>query len=196
MDERHADALDSIRYHVWSGFYTADEVFDIVEEDVFESDGEGGNWLRSAIGREFGEKRAAERGWPEVTDCDRLDRVFEALQAKGVLTRHRCGYTQQDGLDVIDGLYQGSGGERPGVAGYCFYTLQDMEGAMWGERGLWLAFGSFSGAGDDAVRAADLIRDECERSGFDVAWDGTAESRLLLNGFGWQRRSPISEPSA
>ncbi len=111
----------------------------------------------------------------------RLDRVFEALRGKGVLARHRCRFTQQHGPDVIDGLYQESGGEPAGVAGYCFYTLQDMEGAMLGERGLWIAFRSFSGACEDAVQVGGLIRDQCERSGFDVAWDGTAESRTLLN---------------
>jgi hypothetical protein len=152
MDERRTEALDSIRYHVWSGLYTADEVFDNVEEDVFASDGDHGTWLRRAIRREFGEKRAAERGWPEATECDRLDRVFEVLREKGVLARHRCGLTQQDGLDVTLDLYGEAGGERSGLAGYCFYTLQDMEGAMWGDRGLWLAFGSFSGAGEDADR--------------------------------------------
>jgi hypothetical protein len=96
--DRREEARDSIRYHVWSGHYDLDEVFDIVDEDVFESDGEDDTWLQGAIRREFHKKRKAERGWPEVTNCDRLDRVFEALRGRGILARHRCGFTQQDGL--------------------------------------------------------------------------------------------------
>ena len=196
MNERRAEAIESIRYHVWSGHYAAEEVFNIVEEDVFESEGEEEVWLRGAIEREFAAKRAAERAWPEVTDCDRLDQVFEALQGKGLVARHRCGLTQQDGLEVIEGLYEEAGGERSGLAGYSFYTLQDMEGAMWGECGLWLSFGGFSGTTGDAVRTGDLIRDECERAGFAVSWDGTAASRLLLSGFRWHRRNPVRDTGA
>src|SRR5687768_12730799 len=129
MDERRAEALDSIRYHVWSGHYDRHEVFDIVNEDVFESEGEDETWLRRAVAHEFRKKREAERGWPAVTNCDHLDRVFECLRGQGILTRHRCGLTIQDGLDVIDGLYSEAGGKRSVLIGYCFYHLQDMEAA-------------------------------------------------------------------
>jgi hypothetical protein len=190
MDERRAEALDSIRYHVWSGHYDRDEVFTIVDEDVFESKGENEAWLGRAIAREFRKKREAERDWPAVTTCDRLDRVFESLGSRGILTRHRCGLTIQDGLDVIDGLYVEAGGKRSGLVGYCFYHLQDMEGAMWGEVGLWLAFGSFPPSRKGAIAVGQLVREAFERVGFPVEWDGTADSRILLKGFCWQRRSP------
>jgi hypothetical protein len=190
MDERRAEARDSIRFHVWSGYYDPDEVFDIVDEDVFEADGEHEEWLRRAVAREFRKKREAERGWPAVTSCDRLDRVFESLRDRGVLTWHRCGMTIQDGLEVIDGRYAEVGGKRSGLTGYCFYHLQDMEGAMSDEGGLWLAFGSFPPNRKRTVAVGQLVRDEFERAGFTVEWDGTAENRVLLEGFQWQRRSP------
>jgi hypothetical protein len=190
MDERREEARDAIRFRVWSGYYDRGEVFDAVDEDVFGSDGEDEEWLRRAVAREFRKKREAEQGWPAVTDCDRLDRAFEALRGCGVLTRHRCGLTIQDGLDVIDDLYAEAGGEQSDLLGYCFYHLQDMEGAMFGERGIWLAFGSFPSSRKLAVEVGQLVRAEFEGAGFAVEWDGTAESRLLLKGFRWQRRSP------
>jgi hypothetical protein len=187
--DRRAEALDSIRYYVWSGYYDADEVFDIVDDEVFESDGENEEWLRAAVGREFRRKRAAERTWPEVTDCDRLDRAFEALHAQGILTSHKTGYTQQDGLEVVTGLYDEAGGDRSDIVGYCFYTIQDMEGAMEGV-GLWLAFGHFSGDIAAGGQVGRLLRDMFGRFSFNVVWDGSIKSRLLLSGFRWQRRSP------
>ncbi len=190
MDDKRGKARDSIRYHVWSGHYDPDEVFDIIDEDVFESDGEDETWLRAAIKREFRKKREAERGWPEITNCDRLDQVFETLRGRGILARHRAGYTQQDGLEVVESLYEEEGGKQPGLVGYCFYTLQDMEAAMWGEVGLWLAFGSFSRNSKAGVTVGLLLRKEFERFGFEVVWDGTIKSRLLLRGFQWKRRSP------
>ncbi len=134
MDERREEARDDIRFRVWSGYCDRGEVFDAVDEDVFGADGEDEEWLRRAVAREFRKKREAERTWPAVTDCDRLDRVFESLRVRGVLTRHRCGLTIQDGLDVIDSLYAEAGGKQSGLTGYCFYHLQDMEAATCGER--------------------------------------------------------------
>ena len=186
MDEGHEEASDNIRFRVWSGYYDQDEVSDIVTD---EADGEDEEWLRGAIDREFSRKREAERDWPAATDCDRLDRVFESLQGRGILTRHRCGMTIQDGLDVIDRLYNDAGDKRSDLVGYCFYHLQDMEAAMWGEVGLWLAFGSFPPSRERAAQVGQLVREEFERAGFTVEWDGTSESRLLLKGFRWQRRS-------
>ncbi len=197
MDDRREEARDSIRSRVWSGYYDADEVFDSIVDDVwFDVDDEEDAWLRKAIRREFRKKRAEERNWPAVTDCDRLDQVFNALRGRGVLTRHRCGLTIQDGLDVIDDLYAEAGGERSGLIGYCFYHLQDMEAALWGEVGLWLAFGSFPPSRERATEVGQRVREEFERAGLAVAWDGTARSRLLLKGFRWQRRSPAAEPGA
>jgi hypothetical protein len=189
MDERREEARADIRFRVWSGYYDADEVFDIVDDEVFESDGEE-EWLRRAVAREFRKKREAERRWPTVTDCDRLDGVFESLRGRGILVRHRCGLTIQDGLDVVADLYREAGGRRSGLSGYCFYHLQDMEGAMWGDGGLWLAFGSFPPSRKRAVAVGQLLREEFERAGFAVEWDGSAAARLLLKGFRWQRRSP------
>jgi uncharacterized protein DUF6891 len=190
VDERREEARDSIRFRVWSGYYDAHEVFDSIVDDVwFDRDEEDDKWLRSAIRREFQLKRKAERSWPAVTSCDRLDGVFEALRSQGILTRHRCGLTIQDGLDVIHGLQEEAGGKRSGLIGYCFYHLQDMEAAMWGETGLWLAFGSFPPSRKGAVAVGQTVRKEFERAGFMVDWDGTADTRLLLTGFRWQRRS-------
>jgi hypothetical protein len=191
MDEQREEARDAIRFRVWSGYYDQDEVFDIVNDEVYEADGEDEEWLRRAIGREFRRKREAEREWPAITDCDRLDRVFESLRGQGILAQHRCGLTIQDGLDVIDQLYNEAGDKQSSLIGYCFYHLQDMEAAMWGEVGLWLAFGSFPPSHERAIQVGQLIRKEFERAGFAVEWDGTAESRMLLKGFRWQRRSPV-----
>lgn len=196
MDERREEARDAIRFRVWGGYDDRREVFDAVDEDVFGSDGEDEVWLRRAVAAEFRKKRAAEQTWPAVTTCDRLDRVFEVLRARGVLTRHRCGLTIQDGLDVVDGLHAEAVGERSGLVGYCFYHIQDMEGAMFGSRGLWLAFGSFSSSNAGAVVVGQFVSEEFERAGLAVEWDGTHQSRVLLSGFEWQRRSPDAEPGA
>ncbi len=186
-DEVNEQADDTVCFYVWSGYYDQDEVFDITTDEVEDEDDD---YLRTAIDREFQRKQEAERDWPAVTDCDRLDRVFESLPTGCIVTRHRCGMTIQDGLEVIERLYNEAGEKKPDLIGYCFYHLQDMEAAMWGEVGLWLAFGGFPPTREQAARVGQVVREEFERAGFTVEWDGTPDSRLLLKGFRWQRRGP------
>ena len=44
----------------------------------------------------------AQKSWPQVTDCDRLDRAFAALEQQGVIALHRAGCTQSDGLEEVE----------------------------------------------------------------------------------------------
>jgi hypothetical protein len=206
MEDWRQEVLDHVRNRVWSGDYSPGEVFeiiakcDMVKEFIWDTKSEADReaqfgWLRDAIQREFRTKREAERGWPEVTDCDRLEQTFEALRHRGILTDDWwCGFTVDEGLAIIDDLYEEEGGEQSGFVGYCFFHIQDMERAMWSDIGLFLAFGSFSDDDEEGVQVGRLIREECERVGFEVVWDGTIDTRLLLKGFRWQRRSPGGEP--
>jgi hypothetical protein len=191
MDERQEEARDAVRFHTWSGYYDKDDVFDLVNDEIYEAASEDEEWLRWAVDQEFRRKRDAERSWPAITDCDRLDQVFEFLRSRGILTRHRCGLTMQDGLHVIGQLFEEAGGLGSSLIGYCFYHLQDMEAAMWGDVGLWLAFGSFPPSQEQATEVGRLVRKESEEVAFTVEWADTAYSRILLKGFRWQRRGPI-----
>jgi hypothetical protein len=88
-------------------------------------------------------------------------------------------------------LYEDEGGKNSGINGYCFYTHQDMEGAMEGDDGgMRLAFGSFSNNASEGVDVGRITQQVLTESGFTVEWNGTIDSRLLLRGFQWQRRSP------
>lgn len=63
--------LDTIKTCVWSGFYHADDVHQVIDNIV--EDGADEAMLRSAVAPEFAKKAAAETSWPDETDCDRLE---------------------------------------------------------------------------------------------------------------------------
>jgi hypothetical protein len=184
-----ADAREFIRHYVWAGEHAPDEVFIIVDEEIFDCDEKHHAWLRAAIKMEFQKKRKAEKTWPKVTDFDRLDQLFQSLRGEGILAEHDAGFTKQDGWDTVLDLYKEEGGKRSGITGLCFYTTQDMEGAMEGS-GLWLAYGHISGDGRKGGAVGRRVREACEDAGFTVEWDGSVKTRLLLKNFRWQRRSP------
>jgi hypothetical protein len=124
-----------------------------------------------------------------VTDCDRLDRAFTILEAQGIIALHRAGFTQSDGLEEVEDAYDEAGGKNSDYAGHCFYTEQDQEGALDGS-GLYIGFGQLSGNDAKGVEVGQMLRAALEREGFNVDWDGTIKSRLLVKGFRWQRRTP------
>ncbi len=183
------DILHWVTSHVWSGKYGAEEIALSVEDQFDEADAPDGDWLRQVIGSAIAAKRKEEQAWPPVTDCDRLDRAFENLARQGGIALHMAGYTQSDGLSDVEDVYVGSGGESSRYAGHCFYTMQDQEGALEG-CGLFIGFGHLSGDDEKGVEFGRMVRAALEREGLRVEWDGTISTRLHVEGFRWQRRTP------
>jgi hypothetical protein len=175
--DNQAVALDAVRRYVWSGMHNADEIAEIIDEAIFEPGQIDQDWLRAEIAKAFRLKRIEEETWPKVTDCDRLDHVFESLGEQGILALQNAGYTQSDGLSDVSQFYHEAGGEQSGIEGYCFYHGQELERVM--ESGeLWLAFGHLSGEDEPGVEIGRRIKRAFEAAGFTVEWDGSVKTRL------------------
>lgn len=119
-----------------------------------------------------------------MTDCDRLDEAFQALEGRGILALQNAGYTMSDGHDDAREVLI----HEPGrYQGYCFYHGQDLERAVEG-RGLMIAFGHAEGDVPDKVKVGLAVKEELERVGFATEWDGTADRRINVPGIRWERR--------
>ncbi|GAB7529285.1 hypothetical protein PS3A_16940 [Pseudomonas sp. 3A(2025)] len=184
MNEDERYVANSIRLWVWSGFYTVEEMTEMVD-DILEDDCNGA-MLKRLIEPQLQNKREAQQAWPTVTSCDRLDKVFERLHQAGICALGNAGYTMSDGFsevaeathDMPEGLYHG----------FCFYHGQDVERAIE-EGGLMIAFGAMADDPAHSLRVAQKICDALKTAGFDVAWDGTVQQRIEIPGFQWLRRS-------
>ena len=187
--DKEALAIESIRQYVWSGFFDADEIVEMIDEAVLRPGEIDHSWLRVQIAEEFRKKRAAEPTWPAVTDCDWVDQVFESLERQGILSLQNAGYTQDNGIDDVTQFYYEAGGEQSDIVGYCFYHGQDLERVM--EDGdLGLTFGDILGGDEKGVEIGRRIKLAFETAGFTVVWDESIETRLLVKGINWQRRGP------
>jgi hypothetical protein len=181
MNETEIYILNAIRKWVWSGFYSPDQV-DSMIDDILE-DGVDEHSLRSAIAPEFKKKATEEQKWPKETDCDRLDKAFDALHVKGICALHNAGYEMSDGYSEVAEVVHG----KDNYQGYCFYHGQDVEGAMEGH-GLMIAFGHLN---DDPTRTVEIgkaVSASLEAAGLEVVWDSSAESRIEIPKFQWKRR--------
>lgn len=186
------DYLSLVRSLVWSGEFDEGDVAVHIRHHRGEVEAVDKVWLLKLIRTEFELKRTAEETWPKVTDFDRLDRAFTLLEAQGVIALHRAGYTQSDGHEEVNDAYNEAGGKRSEYKGYCFYTEQDQESTL-DRSDLYIAFGDLSGNDSKGVKVGQMLHAALEREGFSVEWDGTFKTRLIVNGFLWQRLRGASQ---
>ena len=180
-------AIEYIQSYIRYGFYQSAEVEQIVFEDVFNG-AIPRERLRELVKVEVERHQAEQRSWPAVTDCERLDRAFTALEAEGILAIHNAGVEPSDGITEVSERYRAAGGAASRVVGYCFYHRQDMEYAL-NHAELGLAFGDISGDRRRGVGIGERVRSALLAAGLQVTWSGSINDKLAIKGFRWQRRS-------
>ena len=181
----HSDRvmLNVIQKWVWSGFYDPEQVDSMINDYLEEGAHE--ELLRSAVESEFAKKHEAEMEWPENTDCDRLDAVFETLDQRKILCLENSGSEISDGhQEAFEVLSMQPGHD---YFGYCFYHDQDVNFAIDG-RGLLLAFNHVDGDVSDKLKVGMVVKEELQRAGFALDWDGTIEHRIKIINIEWKRR--------
>ncbi|MFA0570877.1 DUF6891 domain-containing protein [Vibrio gallaecicus] len=183
MNEVNQYILDAIKINVWGGFSSPADVQELIS-DLLE-EGADEQTLRQSVGNEFKAKLEAEKSWPKVTDFDRLDLVFNSLKDKGIICLHNAGYTMSDGHeDSHEVLHKHPIGK---FFGYCFYHGQDLERAVPGG-GLMLAYDHIDGDVPEKISVAQTIKQELEKEGFVLEWDGTTRQRIGIPNFDWKHR--------
>jgi hypothetical protein len=188
MNDIETYIANQIRLNVWSGLNVPDDVQDMIT-DILEVDADE-EMLRGLVAEEFARKAEAEKSWPDLTDCDRLDTAFQQLNQKGVIAIHNAGWDKGEGFHNCLEAY-GDAGSPKELFGICYYTSQDIESAIDGA-GLFIGFSSTRPEDEatDAPRAAELICTEIRAAGLSVDWDGSASSRITVN-MQWQLRSGL-----
>lgn len=188
MNENEQYVADSIKALVWSGFYTHEDIEQMIEDIVEEND--DAEMLLSLVGPAIASKREAEREWPAVTDCDRLDKVFRDLHEAGICALSNAGYTMSDGFsDVAEAV---AGAPVGHYRGFCFYHGQDVERAVEGQ-GLMIAFGDLGDDDERGVQVGKTVSDALRGAGFMVEWDGTMDKRIDVPKIDWKRRAASAE---
>ena len=184
MNETTKSIFDQIKTYVWSGFYEADEVDQMIDELIEEGADE--SFLRSAVTSEFEKKALTETTWPAETDCDRLDRAFEQLNANGIIALQNSGFTMSDGYeDVEDHLRKR---KRDDIRGYCYYHEQDLDSAMT-ESTFMIAFGSLNENRATILEIGREVENVLVSHGFNIDWDDDCKTRIRIVNIDWKRKT-------
>jgi hypothetical protein len=191
--DKQTEAVSLIRNLVWTGFHQEGEIAEAVSESVFHPEKMDEGWVLAQIQQAFLGKKKEETTWPEVTDYNRLERVFETLEDQNILVLENAGYTMSDGRSEITEAWYGLGAEDSDVVGYCYYHGQDLERVVdAGE--LWLAFGDILDDDANGITIGREIVHALNNAGFTVEWNESINTRILIKGIKWQKRANLDTP--
>jgi hypothetical protein len=132
-----------------------------------------------------------QAGWPEITDCDRLDSAFEALEEQGIVARQNFSCCGTCGSSEIWDEMENARNAGKLVRGYTFFHMQDTESAVDG-CGLYLNYGSIDEGEKAAIAVGHVIQRELEKSGFSTNWDGDLGKRIGVS-LDWKKR--VKQPA-
>ena len=179
---------DLVRRDVAGGCYDDDAILTNANE-VFEEElprpmlrVEASAALRAALA----EHRAAERDWDEITDCDRLDAAFAALEEGGIIARQNFTCCGTCGASEIWDEVEEAQKEGVATQGYAFFHMQDTESAIEGH-GLYLNYGACEEGEAAAIAVGHRIVAALEAQGLGTEWDGSWGQRISV-AMVWKKR--------
>jgi hypothetical protein len=188
VDDVLEDVAAQIRRDVATGFYRPGEIVQSALE-VFEGEVRAevlAEHARRCLEEALADRAAEQAGWPETTDCDRLDAAFAALERGGIVMRQNfscCGTCGSAEIWDEVKAFEESGGR---AYGYGFYHQQDTEHAAEGA-GIYLNYGACENGEEPAIATARAIVAELERHGLETDWDGIWNQRIGVR-LDWKRR--------
>lgn len=189
-DEATEDMLADVTEAIWYGFDSPAEIDAMINQQAEDGGGFDVRAVKAFVAETLAKKRRAEAGWPETTDCDRLDRAFDRLHGQGILALQCAGSTLDDGMQWVNDQLAHESVADGQYTGFCFFHSQDIDHALDGD-GLCLAFGPIdSDEEKDAVSVGHRVCEALRHEGLETLWNGSVETRIGLPRFCWQRRTP------
>lgn len=185
--EALTDARASIATAVRAGYDTAEQIIEytlenITEGDTVDDEAELLAKLHAMVREEAAQLREERGTWPDVTDNDRLERAFEALEAVGIVARENftccqtCGHAEI-GMELREGET---------ARGYTFFHQQDTD-TVAGGGALMLAYGPMVQGVESVATIGREVAEALRTAGLTVEWNGDVSKRIGV-AMKWQRR--------
>ena len=192
MTENQEFIYESIFCQVRMGFSSIEEIKENIVEEVEDNGFEdeiSGEWATDLINKEFEKLLNESKNWRRPTDTEKLVKAFDELCTLKIIALHNAGYTTSDGecavIEVEGEL------NKKGVAseGYCFYHEQDLSRAIDPENpSLYITFQKIDNSNDEITMAiGKKVVEVLKKNGFNVEWNETATTKILILDFKWQK---------
>lgn len=171
------DLLEEIEYMkdllVKSGFFDVYEIIEILEDQFIEEE------------IDFS-KCDISLNDSENINFNKLEKAFKALAGENIVAIHNCGYDLKEGVADAFELYVHLINNNFNPKGFCFYSFDDMEEAIWDEK-LKITFGDFENSEDKALEIGKIVEKYLKDEDFSIVWDGTVNNQIEINPFKWDK---------
>lgn len=193
-EEERSFVLATLRSLVWSGFDGPDAMREAALEsldDWPDTPSPRRIWVEAQLEAMIAGKKREEEGWPILTDCDRLEAAFDALEDQGLIAIHAAGFSLEEArLDAMQ-EFSGRGGAGAGLKGVVFYTLQDVATALETHALPVHVSACRPGEAQADAAVAALVRRALEGAGLSLAAPGDDPAVVTLAPIEWRKRSPL-----
>ena len=182
MDEELIEELDyEIDILIKSGFFSEDEIFEIIEDEFIDEDMDLN--LSYKIGERFSQ---LTEGLKTSDDFIKLDTAFKQLTLQNIICIHNAGFDIQEGIQDSFELHTHIINNKLEVEGFCFYSFEDIETAIY-ENDLNIAFGDFELDEAKALEIGKIIAGCLKENGFSVRWNETVDEQIVIDNFEWKK---------
>ena len=174
MDQDLVDEIDYlIEVLTKSGFFSVDEILEILEDQFIEEEIDFSNYDISLS--DFSND-----------DFSKLDNAFKNLSKEKIVAIHNCGFDIEEGVSDAFELEVHLRNNKFEVEGFCFYTFDDVEESIWENR-LKITFGDFENDEDKALEIGKTVAEYLKNEGFTIVWDETVNNQIEINPFNWDK---------
>ena len=165
MDEELIEELDyEIDLLIKSGFFSEDEIFEIIEDEFIDEDVDLD--LSYRIGERFSQ---LTEGLKTSDDFIRLDSSFKQLTQKNIICIHNAGFDIEEGIQDSFELHTHIINNKLEVEGFCFYSFEDIETEA------------------KALEIGKAIAECLKENGFKVRWNETVDEQIVIEDFNWKK---------
>lgn len=156
-----------------SGFFSVDEIIEILEDQFIEED------------IDFSSFNISLNNFSSI-NFNKLENAFNGLAKRDIVAIHNCGYDIEEGVADAFELNVHLLNNKFKAEGFCFYTFEDVEEAIEDEN-LKITFGDFENSEAKALEIGKTVADALKSEGFSIVWDETVNCQIELNPFKWDK---------
>jgi len=171
------DLVDEIEYMEEvlskSGFFSKSEIIEIMEDQFIEEEIDFSDFDVS-------------KNTSSNENFSRLEDVFASLKDEKIVAIHNCGFDIEEGVADAFELFVHLHNNKFTAEGFCFYTFDDVEEAIWEEK-LKITFGDFENDEANALEIGKTVSKYLKEADFSINWDETINNQIEINPFKWDK---------
>ena len=191
MTENEEFIYESIVSQVRMGFLDIEEIKENIVEEIEDNEFENEiseKWAFEHIDKEWKKLITESKQWKSPTDTERLIKAFDELCEINIIALHNAGFETSDGEYEVVEVESELRKKKIISDGYCFYHAQDLSRAIeYINPSLYIAFQKVDNSNDEVtIKVGNKVVEVLKNNNFEVEWDGTANSKILISNFRWQ----------